>query len=94
MFIIRELQRLHYPLKIGNISFLSKAKKPGVGEEEDDIPQGICGQPQSWKLGMVLAFGISGAIVTGSDRAFAQIQAAPTVGTLMRNKQQAIAVVS
>src|SRR5919202_3732182 len=46
---------------------------------------------RSWKLAMTLAkhavgliaFGISGAIVTGSDRAFAQIQSDSTVGNLV-----------
>jgi filamentous hemagglutinin family protein len=74
------LQQLHH-LVVGicDVSSLSKARTHDLGGGENFL-QGIRWQRQGWTLGIALSLGISGALISRSDRAFAQITGDNTLG--------------
>lgn len=74
-------RQLQHHSEIGDSASFSQAKTDTDLEEENDAIGRSCWQRQGWRLGMVLAFGISGAIASLPDCASAQVTADPTLGT-------------
>ncbi|HEY9830647.1 MAG TPA: filamentous hemagglutinin N-terminal domain-containing protein, partial [Stenomitos sp.] len=76
-------RQLQHHSEIGDSASFSQAKTDTDLEEENDAIGGSCWQRQGWRLGMVLAFGISGAIASLPDCASAQVTADTTLGTIV-----------